>query len=97
VLKRDVPHIKVLFYEDFPYIRDKTTVQHALTFFQDKLTLKPQRVILSEANIAAKIEAMALYRSQISTFWEDEAAIAADVRRQYTRNDGTLAEIFWTT
>lgn len=96
VIKRDVPHIKLLFYEDFPYLRDAGTVQAALSFFEGKLKLKPQRVILSEANIVAKIEAIALYRSQISTFWENEAAIAADVRRQYTRQDGRLAEIFWT-
>ncbi len=97
VIKRDVPHVKLLFYEDFPYIREAATVQRALAFFQDKLKLKPRRVILSEADMTAKIEAMALYRSQISTFWESEAAIATDVRQQYTRQDGTLAEIFWTT
>lgn len=97
VIKRDVPHINLLFYEDFPYIRDKATVQEAVTFFKDKIFLKPQRVLLSEADITAKIEAMALYHSQISTFWEDEHAIADDVRRQYTRKNGTLAEIFWTT
>lgn len=96
VIKRDVPHIRLMFYEDFPYIRDKPAVRRALAFFENQLTLKPQRVVLSEADIRAKIEAMALYQSQISTFWKDETALEADVRRTYTRKDNMLAEIFWT-
>ena len=43
--------------------------------------LVPQLVPMAAKDLEAKVKSIAAYRSQISTFWPDDAAMAADVRR----------------
>lgn len=81
------------FYTDYPYLRDEARVQDALTSLPYPLSERWQA--LGERHIVAKIAAMACYRSQISTFWRDEQAMAQDVRRMFKDRSGAYAERFW--
>lgn len=65
------------YYEDFPYAAEAGAVA---AHFGGEGSWRGRRVALDEADLAAKIAAVACYRSQISTFWEDHAAMAATVR-----------------
>jgi len=68
--------IQIAYYEDYPYAENPDEVKAALGAgaFQAKL------VELDEAALAAKVRAIACYRSQLSTFFADEAEMAARVR-----------------
>jgi hypothetical protein len=56
--------------------------------------MQPYENRLSEAAMQAKIAAMAAYASQITTFWEKEAAIDAEVRQSFAHPQG-YAELSW--
>lgn len=64
-------------YEDYPYAADPGSVTEAHGV---GAPWRSRLVPLSEADLEAKIEAVALYASQISTFWPDEAGMAAALR-----------------
>jgi LmbE family N-acetylglucosaminyl deacetylase len=81
----------VLFYQDYPYMRKREAIDEALGHFGK---MQAYAIMLSEAAMQAKIAAMAAYASQISTFWENEAAIEAEVRRTFAHNGG-YAELSW--
>lgn len=72
----------VYFYEDYPYLRDKEKLQAGLNYFQTNL--RAINTVLTEASMQAKIQAMSAYRSQISSFWANEAAIGDEVRTTFT-------------
>jgi LmbE family N-acetylglucosaminyl deacetylase len=80
----------LIYYEEFPYAEDPQAVQAALEEgqWQAKLTS------LSEEALEAKSAAIACYRSQISTFWADLAAMAAAVRA-FAGRTGRPAERYW--
>ena len=60
------------------------------------LPLEPADVRLSEPDIRAKINAVACYESQISTFWTSLEAMEADVRRAFTDPlTGEFVERYW--
>jgi LmbE family N-acetylglucosaminyl deacetylase len=80
-------------YTDYPYMRDEARVQDALAGLAHRLDERWQA--LDERHIVAKIAAMACYRSQISTFWQDEQAMAQEVRRMFRDRMGEYAERFW--
>ena len=87
--------VAVLFYEEYPYSAQGTgAVQAAL----DRLDGPPVPVIqpLSDQALDAKIQAIACYESQISTFWDDRARMAESVR-QYAAHigQGRYAERLW--
>jgi LmbE family N-acetylglucosaminyl deacetylase len=85
------PALLVYFYEDYPYAGDgQNIVQAALQAFGQPL-LRVVHAIDAEA-LATKIRASACYRSQISTFWADEAVLA-DELHAYDRLIG--GEGFW--
>ena len=66
---RDIPDRSALrFYAEFPYSNADRATELALKEFG--LPLAPADVRLSEADIRAKIKAIACYESQISTFWD---------------------------
>lgn len=70
----------VIFYPEYPYTEQAgavETAQHALAMH---FALQPHTVLLTETDIAAKIKGVKAYRSQISTFWQDERSLAARVR-----------------
>jgi LmbE family N-acetylglucosaminyl deacetylase len=78
-LSRAHSHLTVLYYEEYPYNRDPSAIQVALADFAPH-TLTPALHPLSEADLQAKIDAIAAYESQISTFWKDVQAMARAVR-----------------
>ncbi|MBN1565897.1 MAG: PIG-L family deacetylase [Anaerolineae bacterium] len=88
--------VAVFFYEEYPYSADDTTqiVQTARDAFGH--ATHPVLHYLSEAALDAKINAIACYRSQISTFWDDIPAMAAATRRYAMQvGEGTYAERLW--
>jgi LmbE family N-acetylglucosaminyl deacetylase len=89
------PGVAVLFYEEYPYsAQGADAVQTAL----DRLEGAPVPVVhqLSDRALDAKIQAIACYESQISTFWDDHASMAESVR-QYAAHvgQGRQAERLW--
>lgn len=72
-----------IYYEEFPYAEDPQAVRAALANGRERAEL----VLLSEEALEAKIAAIACYRSQLSTFWDDVVEMAAAVR--------TFAERYW--
>lgn len=92
-LARSNAHLRLRFYTDFPYLRQADAVQAALD--RVGVALRPDDVPLADADLTARIHAMRAYTSQISTFWQDSAAMAADVRRSLQRDDGSVVERYW--
>jgi LmbE family N-acetylglucosaminyl deacetylase len=79
-------------YEDFPYAAEPDKLQAALAGRR----WTAETVLLSEGELEAKIAAIALYRSQLSTFWSDRAGMAASVRAFARRaGSGASAERYW--
>ncbi len=68
--------LQLTYYEDYPYALNRSAVQTALS---DRRWLA-QPISLSEEALEAKVAAIACYRSQISSFWADEAAMSTSVR-----------------
>ncbi len=85
------------YYEDFPYAEESEDGKASGWLaslveggWEDEL------VILSREALEAKIAAIARYRSQISTFWADQADMAASVRAFAERiGAGIPAERYW--
>lgn len=93
-IKRHAPQLALRFYEEYPYTRDRSAIQHALDLLPG-INLRPVVQILSVANMEAKIRAIACHRSQISTFWENEEGMGQDVLGAFLRPDGTFTEKYW--
>ena len=84
----------IKFYAEYPYFNTERAITHALS--QIGLSLRESKVNLSEADLAAKVSAIACYESQISTFWESEEAMARDLRRSSTdAQTGLMVERYW--
>ena len=80
------------YYEDFPYAEDWPEVQAAL----GEGRWQVEKVPLSEESLVARVEAVACYRSQLSTFWAGAAEMAAAVRAFAEQvGDGEPAERYW--
>lgn len=92
---RDIPDKSALrFYAEFPYSNADRSTEIALADFG--MPLEPADSILDEADIRAKIKAIACYQSQISTFWDNLGTMEADVRRAFTdASTGSYVERFW--
>jgi LmbE family N-acetylglucosaminyl deacetylase len=102
--------LNLVYYEEYPYSSDGDEIRHArqnnndqrygqpavqsaLKKFEHPLT--PRLVNLSEADITAKIDAIRCYRSQLGTFWKNEAEMEAGVRRYARQVAATGAERLW--
>jgi LmbE family N-acetylglucosaminyl deacetylase len=87
--------LDVVWYEDYPYAEDQGAVRLAVE--QSPLAgLLPESVYLSEEDLAAKVDAIACYRSQVGIFWQDEADMRLRVREHALRvGEGHLAEHYW--
>lgn len=83
----------VLFYTDYPYMRDEALIQMALE--QCALQLVPFWQRLSEGDLAIKLKAMRSYRSQMSSFWRDDEDMVTDVQRAFSHPEGGYGERFW--
>jgi len=92
---RSGPELK--FYEEYPGSRDKMAVEQALHHFKThvrSLELQPETVTLTEANVAAKVQAIACYASQISSFWPNLQVMEQEVR-QFMSSTGLSVERYW--
>ena len=84
---------RLTYYEDFPYAEDAQAVRAAL----GKMRARADLVSLSEDALGVKTTAIACYRSQISTFWDDVADMPAAIRAFAQRSGGGRAvERYWT-
>jgi len=65
------------FYEDYPYVQ----TPGSLDFLQSspEISWQPRVIPVSEAALAAKIESILAYRSQLSTFFTDRADLEQQV------------------
>jgi LmbE family N-acetylglucosaminyl deacetylase len=88
------PARRVLYYTDYPYAELPGAVHDALTRVPPMRALPP--VWLTEADLRAKIDSIACYVSQISSFWTGLDDMEAHVRA-FTTSNGTLPphERFW--
>jgi LmbE family N-acetylglucosaminyl deacetylase len=98
-LKKQNPSIALKFYEEYPYSQDKAAVEKASAFFSShkpELRLQAETVIVSEADTAAKVKAIACYQSQISSFWDSIEAMETATRKEMLQeNDGAMVERYW--
>lgn len=94
-LLRDKPECwSLYFYAEYPYFNTERSITLALSKIDLPLCEKP--VTLDEADLAAKVNAMACYDSQISTFWEGLQAMALDLRRSsLDARTGKPVERYW--
>ena len=87
------PNHRLKLYEEYPYINDTMKIDQALAFYPQ---LTAELVPLDEANVQAKVTAIACYRSQISTFWADDLAMEQATRQSMLeKGAGQPAERFW--
>ncbi|MDX1520309.1 MAG: PIG-L family deacetylase [Anaerolineae bacterium] len=98
----------VVFYEDYPYtdpgyplstttVKEESRYSLANTLAaKTDLGLRPELRYLTEEAIAAKIESIAAYASQMQMLFGGEAAMANHVRAYALRvGEGQLAERIW--
>jgi hypothetical protein len=79
----------VHYYEDYPYAADEESLQVAAKNLSNR---ERTCVPLSERALAAKIEAVACYGTQISSFWESDEAMARALTEQARQSGG---ECYW--
>lgn len=76
---------KLVYYEDYPYVRDAATLERALgtaaKIWQSEI------IRLTSAAVQQKIEAIAAYRSQVSTFFNGREDLEKQVR-DFIRHTG---------
>lgn len=82
--------LSVKFYVEYPYLRHKSAVKQAYEVFPTVLESFKQQ--LSQAAMHHKIQAMAAYRSQIKSFWDNADEIADEVRQTFTQNGQYVEE-----
>lgn len=82
------PDITLLLYPDFPYIRQPDAVEQTLQALP--VSYEWTQRTLTEQDIIARSRAMAAYRSQISTFWDDAADIEREVRQRYAADNSFI-------
>jgi LmbE family N-acetylglucosaminyl deacetylase len=68
---------RLVYYEDYPYVRDETAL--AAVVPAGSGDWQAQVVPLTAAAVASKIEAIAAFQSQISTFFNGRADLAAQI------------------
>ncbi len=75
------PSLRLMFYEDFPYSEDRTAAHTAAKTMQAQVPRAvPMECHLTAEDVAAKIEGVRAHRSQVSTFWVDDATLVERVR-----------------
>ena len=86
---------RVAFYEELPYIEAQHALEQALA---DKPTWQPEKISLSEAALAAKVDAMGYYRSQIPVLYGNDLAMSRRIRavaNQVADHLGYAERIWW--
>ena len=87
----------VAFYEELPYIEAPEALEEALA---DKSSLQPETISLSEAALAAKVDAMGYYRTQIPVLYGNELAMSRRIRAVANAVAGRIGyaeRIWWPT
>lgn len=83
---------ELVHYEDFPYARDPQALDAALEGGRWTAELVP----LSERALQARVDAIACYRSQLSTFWGGRDEMSAAVREYAAlAGGGKPTERYW--
>lgn len=83
------PPQRLAYYEDYPYVRDRQALAHALA--QDQW--RDEVVPLTPAALAAKCRAILAYRSQLGGFVDGEEDITQQVGAYAHQRGG---EVLWT-
>ena len=84
----------VRFYAEYPYSKAGKSTELALDALG--FALQPADFTLDEVGMRAKLDAIACYHSQISTFWQDLREMEADVRRAFRDpHTGSYVERLW--
>ena len=87
-------NLHMRFYAEFPYSNAHAAIADAMR--RVGVQLREVRVELSETEVRAKVNAIACYRSQISTFWNGLNDMEMDVRRAMSDAEtGGYIERFW--
>jgi LmbE family N-acetylglucosaminyl deacetylase len=90
----------IKFYEDYPYISWETGEaqrERRVSALSAAFSVESEMVILSEANVDAKLRAIACYTSQISSFYTDFSTLEQNVRQTMLRTgEGVCAERYWS-
>ncbi len=85
VMAWGLPADRVWYYEDYPYAAQPGALEAALARQPE---LEPVIMPLPAGALRAKIEAVACYDSQISTFWPGVEAMGAALRQEAARLGG---------
>lgn len=94
IVQEKPAHIGVKFYAEYPYLNADHAIDEALEYYS--ISLMSNNVILDEDDIKAKVDAIAFYESQISTFWQSIDAMEQDVRQSSTHpQTGEYVERYW--
>jgi len=85
------------YFEDFPYIAQESAQWAGPgSGGLHGRTLTPELIYLAEADLAARIESMAMYESQLSSFWTSRDNLEQAVREFTARTGGQApAERIW--
>lgn len=86
----------VIFYEDYPYVRDPAALDRALAAFAPGALVPQARPLAADA-VRARLAAVACYDSQLGTFWPGRAAMERDLLAYLLAvGSGAPAERFWS-
>jgi LmbE family N-acetylglucosaminyl deacetylase len=85
------------YYEDFPYAaRESDHSPSPEAAGPHGRTLTPELIHLSEVDVTARVQAMALYKSQLTSFWTSPVALDEAVRKFTNQVGGQApAERIW--
>ncbi|HRQ42185.1 MAG TPA: PIG-L family deacetylase [Chloroflexota bacterium] len=78
--------VRLLYYEDYPYARDQEAVTAVLS--PPDSTWHSQTIPLTAADLATKIEAIAAFTSQLSTFFNGRADLEQQIQHHATTIGG---------
>lgn len=87
------PKIILQFYTDFPYMKDSSKISSALA--EVETPVQPRWVYLNAQDLALKMDAMACYESQISTFWQNTDHMRQDVELSFRVQKDLWGERYW--
>lgn len=74
-------------------MKDSSKINHAL--IDVGTTVQPRWVFLSPQELALKMDAMACYASQISTFWQNTDHMRQDVEMSFRVQKDLWGERYW--
>jgi len=89
------PSVDIRFYEEYPYTRDQGAIDAALDALPDDLPLTAELMFVDKFALAAKIQAIACHRSQLSTFWRDQTEMVRDIQASFCIGEGVYGERYW--